>query len=74
MAEMQMSDECGIYESPLRAEVCPPWRHCMEDPSSTATLNREFEIYALFNKHDPSEEVMTALEILAGEDRAGECR
>jgi len=38
-----------------------------------APLNRKFDIYALFNKRDPSEEVMTALEILAGEDKAGEC-
>ena len=38
-----------------------------------ATLDRKFDIYALFNKRDPSEEVLTALQILAGEDRPGAC-
>ncbi|MCW1883561.1 LysR family transcriptional regulator [Luteolibacter flavescens] len=38
-----------------------------------ATLERKFEIYALFSKRDPSEEVLTALEILAGAGGSGPC-
>lgn len=38
-----------------------------------ASLDRKFEIYALFNKKDPSEEVLTALEILAGESEPASC-
>jgi LysR family transcriptional activator of nhaA len=36
-----------------------------------ATLPRKFEIYALYNKKDPSEEVLSALEILSGDLAAG---